>query len=204
MAAKILRVAWWSITLGTAMELILLVVAAVGGAVPGLKPILADLVQKVSWSFLVCTGLAIGTAASKNRGAVMGLAGLASAPAAFAIARALHKSAVQALGLAAPAGGHPSPMVLVLIKAVEYAWLGGILAYAAKRAWGGKGYILIGLLTGVVCAGLVVGLTLSGSAKTPALAALMSKGVNELLFPVGCSLVLFAAESIGRPASPSA
>ena len=64
----VVRVAWLSIGLGIALEVLLLVLAAytgTGGATP--KPFLADLVQKVSWSFIVCVGLAFGTTAGKAR-----------------------------------------------------------------------------------------------------------------------------------------
>ena len=41
------------------------------------------------------------------------------------------------------------------------------------------------------------------SALTPlSPAALMAKGVNELVFPVGCALVIFTAEVLGKRASP--
>jgi hypothetical protein len=40
------------------------------------------------------------------------------------------------------------------------------------------------------------------SAPTPLPpAVLMVKGVNELVFPVGCALVIFAAEVLGKRAS---
>lgn len=77
---KVLRVAWWSILLGLGMELLLLLAAAGMGAVPGIKPIVADLVQKVSWSFIVCVGLAMGSGMTKNQGVMTGVAGAIAAP----------------------------------------------------------------------------------------------------------------------------
>src|SRR3712207_5242448 len=71
---KILRVAWLSILLGIVLEVLLLVLAAytgTGGTTP--KPFISDLAQKVSWSFIVCVGLAFGSTASKARSGVMGL-----------------------------------------------------------------------------------------------------------------------------------
>jgi hypothetical protein len=42
------------------------------------------------------------------------------------------------------------------------------------------------------------------SAPTPlSTAALMVKGVNELVFPVGCALVIFTAEVLGKRVSTS-
>jgi len=41
------------------------------------------------------------------------------------------------------------------------------------------------------------GLTLALMSPLP-VAALVARGVNEILFPVGCSLVLFTAETLGK------
>ncbi len=198
--AKILKVAWLAIALGVGMELILVIASLCLRGAPAWKPVLADTAQKVSWSFFVCVGLALGTAAAKARAAVMGLAGLLAAPAAFHIARMLHKGTLQALDVAVPvaaAGGVPAVSVLVLIKVVEYAWLGTALGWLGKRSATGGGSAGVGLATGLACAVLVTCLRVSGAAKPP-VAALVSKGINELLFPMGCSLVLFAAEAAGR------
>ncbi len=199
MSSKILRVTWLSILLGIGMELILLIAAAGFGTLHGLKPIIADLVQKVSWSFVVCVGLALGTASTRMRASSMGLAGMIAAPAAFNVAHALHKSALQALEIAGPAAaGVPAPLVLALVKAVEYGWLGLVLGWVGKRASGAKTYALIGFGTGLVCAGVIIALVVQGAAKAPSVAALVSRAINEVLFPIGCSLVLFAAETVGR------
>ncbi len=51
-----------------AMEGLLLLLATGLGKAPALKPVVADLVQKVSWSALVCVGIAVGTAAPEALG----------------------------------------------------------------------------------------------------------------------------------------
>ncbi|HEY9421862.1 MAG TPA: hypothetical protein VIW92_10655, partial [Thermoanaerobaculia bacterium] len=124
---KVLRVAWLSVGLGIVLEIVLLVLAAftdTGGASP--KPFISDLAQKISWSFIVCIGLALGTTASKARPGVMGLLGLISAPLAFTVARSVHKGVNEALGLAATAGG-ASVFLIAALKGVEYAVLGAVL-----------------------------------------------------------------------------
>src|SRR5712692_6729574 len=97
----LLHVGWLAALLGLTMEVILVVLAAGFGTLKGANPVLADLVQKVSWSVVVCVGLAVGTTAKKARGPLMGLAGLLAAPLAFMVARSLHKGAMQALAVAA-------------------------------------------------------------------------------------------------------
>ena len=196
--ADILKVIWLSVLLGLGMELALVAAAAGFGKMPGVNAILADIVQKVSWAFIVCVGLVLGAGVAKAHEAAMGLAGLLAAPLGFNVARVLHKSAKEALGLVGVAGGAPSATVLVALKTVEYAWLGAALGRLGKRNAGGGAYAGLGLATGAVFAGVV--LWLSPRAPAEPLAALVSKGINELLFPFGCSLVIFAAEAAGRKA----
>ncbi|MGH9361605.1 MAG: hypothetical protein ACRD2T_06780, partial [Thermoanaerobaculia bacterium] len=199
----VLRVAWLAIGLGIALEVLLLTVAAYTGTQGSSpRPFVADLVHKVSWSFLVCVGLALGTVAGKARSAVMGFLGLVSAPLAFATSKALHKGAAEALGLAAAAGG-PSPLLIALLKAVEYGVLGAALGRLGKRARGRVGgYVGLGLLTGFVFGGAMIVVTVAAGAKAD-LASLLARGINEVLFPVGCSLVLYASEAIGKRLAPS-
>jgi hypothetical protein len=196
---RVLRVAWLSVGLGTFIEVLLLTVAAYAGtAGDSPKPFVADLVQKVSWSFLVCVGIAFGTAAAKARGAVMGLLGLVSAPVAFTTARSLHKGVAHALGLAAGAAAGPSPLVIAALKAAEYGLLGAALGRLGKRAGAGIGlYAGLGALVGVVFGGGILGLTVAAGAKAD-LASLVGRGINEVLFPVGCALVLYASEAVGK------
>lgn len=196
-AKTLLHVAWLSIVLGIVMELLVLGTASGLGIMPGAGMILADTVQKVSWSTIVCIGLAIGTAASKARGPVMGLAGLLAAPAGFAIARSFHSGVLQALGSGVAAAGQPSAYLLAILKGVQYGCLGMAVAWAGQRFQGrATAYVGVGLLTGVVFGGV----TLVLMSPLP-VAALIARGVNEILFPVGCSLVLFSAETLGKRAA---
>jgi hypothetical protein len=59
-------------------------------------------------------------------------------------------------------------------------------------------HLATGLLVGLVFGGTIVGLTYQMSPEPPVTAALVSRGANEILFPVGCSLVLFAATAMGQ------
>lgn len=66
MEATLLRVAWLSILLGYVVEAVKLLSAAGVGIFPELNlAVVADLAGQVSWSTILCVGLAIGTAVSK-------------------------------------------------------------------------------------------------------------------------------------------
>jgi hypothetical protein len=196
----LLRVAWLAVLLGFGMEALLLLVTAGFGIFPGLKPVAAALVQQVSWSTIVCVGLALGTAVSKARAPLMGLLGLLAAPLALEVSRSLHQGTVKALEIAGSASFFtPSLLVLALLKAVEYGCLGASLGWIGKRPWGGlMAHVLTGLIIGIVFGGAIVGFTYLYAPEPLSTADLVSRGVNELVFPVGCSLVLFSATAVGE------
>ena len=196
----LLRVAWLAILLGFAMEAVLLLVTAGFGVFPGLKPVAAALVTQVSWSTFVCVGLALGTAVSKARAPLMGLLGLLGAPLALGVSRSLHQGAVKALEIAGSASLFtPSLLVLALLKAVEYGCLGASVGWIGKRPWGGlMAHAVTGLIVGIVFGGAIVAFTYLYAPEPLSTADLISRGVNEILFPVGCSVVLFSATAVGK------
>lgn len=195
--ATLLRVAWLAILLGLAIQLLLLIVGFVFDTVPGIKPLIADIVNRVSWSFIVCIGLATGTAAARSRPAAMGLAGLLAAPLAFLIARSLHKAVAQALDIGPVPEGSSSALVFAGIKAIEYGWLGMLLGRIGQRLNAGvASYGGAGLATGAIFGGWVLALL-----YPLALPVMIARGVNEVLFPVGCALVIHAADAIGKRSS---
>ena len=175
-----------AILLGVLMEVIVLLA---GGS---LKTILRDTLSKVAWSSIVCLGVAAGASvAGKIRMPLMGLAGLIAAPAAFASAKAVHKAFTFG---AANAAGDPISIVLLLagMKGGEYLAFGLVTGWLAcerfEKAWH---YVIAGALTGLYFGGLIATVTLS-SGKGTALPVV----ANEVLFPVGCALVLFTSRML--------
>lgn len=198
-ARTVVNVAWMSILLGVTLEVFLLLIAAGAGPLVKLQPFAADLVQKITWASIVCIGLALGNSAAKLRPHLTGFLGFLSAPLGFATARALHKSTEKALGLvSAAAAAGPSPFFLAGMKAVEYAALGLILGWLARKESGLLPYITAGLGIGIVFGGTILGAMDWYSPKGLAGPALLSRAVNEFLFPVGCSIILFAAENLSK------
>ena len=174
-----------------------MIVSTFYGKSLAVQAIMADVVQKISWSTFVCVGLAVGSAASKMRSRMMGLAGLVAAPISFYLARIFHKSAVQALAVAGPAASMPSAAVLAGIKAAQYAVLGlviGKLDHSDEAGFGS--YALTGLFCGLVFGGLIIYLSVTQSPATVPIVSIITRSVNELVFPVGCSLVLYSARRL--------
>lgn len=201
LAGVLFKVAWMSVVLGIAIELLLILALFLFNKLNAgsAKPLLAETAQKVSWSFLVCTGISVGTAAQRARPAVMSALGLVFAPLAFVVARATHKGASTALGTDFPAGSVPGVETVALIKAIQYGTFGGILAWVSRRSWGERlpVFIGVGLLAGVVFGGLVLYLAF-GHMEHPEPAKVVSRAINEVLFPVGCAIVLWSATAIGK------
>src|SRR4028118_604760 len=137
LGSRLFRVAWLAILLGFAMEALLLLFTAGFGIFPGLKPVAADLVRQVSWSTIVCVGLALGTAVSKARAPLMGVLGLLAAPVAFTVSRSVHQGAVKTLEIAGSGGDAPPVLLLAVLKAVEYACLGLAIGWIGRRGGGG-------------------------------------------------------------------
>jgi hypothetical protein len=198
LGTTLLRVAWLAILLGFMMEGVLLLLGAGLGDLFGLGPVVAGFVKNVSWSVFVCVGLAVGTAVSKARVQAMGLSGLLAAPLAFEVSRALHKGTLEALAASGGGSDGASPVLIVVVKALEYAALGIAIGWVGKRPWGGAtAHAAAGLAVGLAFGGTILALTM-GASPQPPFADLVTQGVNEVLFPVGCSLVLFSAGALGK------
>jgi hypothetical protein len=201
LGSTLFRVAWLAILLGFAMEILLLLFTAGFEILPGFRSVLADLIGKVSWSALVCAGLAIGTAASKVRAPFMGLLGLLAAPIAFHVSRTLQQGMAKTLEVAAagaPVGTY-TLILLALLKAVEYGCLGAAIGWIGRRPWGGAlAHAAVGLAVGILFGGAIVSFTYWTAPEPLAATDLFSRGANEILFPVGCSLVLYSATALGE------
>lgn len=196
----LLRVAWLAIALGIAAEGLLLLLGTGFGEALGLKSAAADLVRNVSWSIFVCAGLAVGTAVVKARAPLMGLLGLLSGPLAFEASRVIHRGALEALAVSGGGGDDVSPVLIAAIKGLEYGCLGIGVGWVSQRRWGGAmAHVAVGLLVGVVFGGTELVLA-SASVPAPSASELFVEGVNEVLFPVGCALVLFSATALGKRA----
>ena len=196
----VFTVAWMSVLLGVGLELVLIVLAASAGTASRIQPFIADLAQKIAWGSFVCIGLAFGKAAAALRPQVTGMLGLLAAPVGFSVARATHKATEKALGLASAAvAAGPSPYLLAGIKALEYAALGLILGWMLKKAWSGaSSFLAVGLGAGIVFGGVIIGLMDWHAPQPLSPVGLATRGVNEILFPMGCALVLYAADSLSK------
>ncbi|MBL8190816.1 MAG: hypothetical protein JNK38_22560 [Acidobacteria bacterium] len=204
LSRTLLQVAGMAILLGLIVETVILIVAASFGKVLAAKPFLADLTQKVSWSVIVCLGLALARGATRLfaatvQAALVGLAGLLMAPPAFAVARSLYEGVQEALFIKVFQGGGGSPVLLALIKGIEYGCLGALLVWVSKQCWGNAlTHAGAGLLIGIVFGAVFIGAMSWGATASMTLGTMISRALNEILNPVGCALTLYSAEILRR------
>jgi hypothetical protein len=127
----------------------------------------------------------------------MGIAGLLAAPLGFTVARALHRGAAAVVSIG-PIGTGANPMWLALLKSVEYGVLGILLGRAVDRG----GATLVGCLACGLLAGLAFGSVAVWLMHPLPTGQMAARAVNEILFPVGCSLVLHVSRLLEQRLSP--
>jgi hypothetical protein len=182
---NLLRVAGLAAGLGVLMEAILVV----GG---NTTASLSSLLDHGLWPFLVCMAVAIGQSVSGGWPSRAAGISLVLTPAAFLIAKLFQRGMSVLLGGTEQGALLSSELLIEAgMRAVEYAVLAGALAWLAHQAWGGAlAHVGTGLATGVVF-GLLIAAVLPPS-------NLLGWTVEELVFPTGCALIIYASETLTR------
>lgn len=196
---RIVTAAWLAVIAGVAAQLIVIAVRAwAGGAIQGF---VAEMAQGVTWSFLVCAAIAVGTLASKVREHIAGLIGLVSGPLAWAAAKGVQKG-VQAL--AGAPQDHLTPLFWTVcgVKGLEYALLGiGLARLVMRSETRVSQYLTLGVLLGAIGACIVVALNIANATMTgatlpaPKIASLIA---NEIFFISACCMVIYTAQALSR------
>lgn len=194
-------IAWLSILLGLVMQGLVLLAKTALGPQPESMQVIVDFAQGITWAFFVCAGIGFGTAIARGRSAIGGAVGLISAPAAVGLAKGSQKVMGSALGMA----NKPAILSLLTVgslRALEYGFLGWMLAsLAAKANPRFSRFVGVGAAAGIIFGGAITFLTIHAAGlqqahmATPQVVALV---LNEMLFPVGCSFVVYLALNIGQ------
>jgi hypothetical protein len=191
-----LAVGAFSVLLAVAMEALQVAATLLVGGHYGTSLSVRDAILKLPWALLVCAGVWLGIVVGRGRPVIAGLAGLVIAPLASLGARAAAEMA-HSLTFAANLGPSPSPLLIAGVKGVEYACLGLAIAWLRERQWAhGSHHAAAGFLAGLIFGGGILAVTAAGQPLTPVV--LVGWLVNEMLFPVGCALILFRVEGSRR------
>lgn len=196
---RIAVVALLSVILGLAVQSAVLGIK-LAGRPPG-TDLVVDLASGIAWSLLVCTGLAIGLTIAKGRPLLTGTLAFCFAPAALATAKASQKVLTDWLD-AAERQAVLGIGTVSLLRAAEYALLGWLLARLVvrdeDRPWS---YLGAGCAAGLIFGGAITGLTWRAASHGGAPLAAPVLGatvINEMVFPVGCALVIFFGQFVGH------
>jgi hypothetical protein len=187
LARRVLRAAWLGVLLGLLIEVLLLAVAFWQDQLPEGMRIVADTVQKLSWSSLICAALVAGQTAVRQRAAIAGISGLLAAPAAFLTARALHQASLEVLGAGIVASA--SQWLTAGVKGIEYALLSVAIAWLSKRDVQWQPYVLAGAVIGT--AAYVLTWMLLPAPGDP-----LQRAVVEISHPIGCALAVHISSQV--------
>ena len=98
--------------------------------------------------------------------------------------------------------GRPFAAGLGVIKALDMRFCRrGRLGYRARKR-SALHHALVGLSAGVVFGGIILGYLYFSSAKQIGAAVLLPRAINEIVFPIGCSLVLYVTEMVAEHYQP--
>lgn len=201
---RIVTAAWLAAIAGIAAQLAVIGVRLWAGGTINQAGFLAEMAQGVTWSFLVCAAIAVGTLAAKSRGLFAGIIGLLAGPLAWASAKGVQKGVQAAAGV--PEDQFTPLFWMVCgVKGIEYAVLGAALTTIVGRDDAKlPSYLTLGLLLGLAGAGAIVALNLGNAAmagtEMPA-PRIASLAANEVFFATACCLVIYAAQMFTRHAS---
>jgi hypothetical protein len=199
LARQLFAAAWMAVALGFALEALTALGAFTLGRNARLPVFLANAGQKIGWGTLVCVGLAFAKAFKPKNPGAAAWAGILAAPAAFTVSRAIHKGLAQALGLDVASAAPALLLLFATIKALEYGVLGSMLGRLDERATATLStYLSTGAWVGILFGGATLAATAFFSPVASAAADWFARVVNELLFPIGCALILFAASTAGK------
>ncbi|MGB3502627.1 MAG: hypothetical protein WBA44_13460 [Mesorhizobium sp.] len=201
---RVALIALLSIGLGFVIQGLILTAKLWGGVFPASTTVVSDLTHGITWSLLICVGVGMITALSKARPAIAGALSLLAAPLAVAIAKASQKMMAglidaadqqAALSLSAVAG----------LRAIEYGVLGWLLAALVQKSeTRASRYFGVGGAVGVVFGGAIAWFAYHAALTkglNPGTVQIVSSIINEVVFPLGCAGIIYAAQFVSRSAS---
>lgn len=198
---KIAILAFCSIALGFAIQGLILVAKLAAASDVTWANTIVSLTGGVTWALLVCTGVGIGTSIVKARPLLAGVIALICAPIAIALAKSSQKVMSGLMG-AAEQEAVLSLGTISVLRAIEYGVLGWLLGrLVQKGAEGSWPYLRVGTGIGVVFGGAIAALTYQAAVMQglqPGPVQIASSIINEVIFPIGCALVIYVGQLVGR------
>ena len=182
---NLVRVAGLAAALGVLMEVILVV----GGQATAS---ISDLLNNGLWPFLVCMAVAVGQAVVGGWPARAATFSVIATPAAFIGAKIIQKGISVMLDNTAAGNVVTGDLLLEAgLRALEYAVLAALFAWLVWQPWAGAlAHVGMGAAIGIVFGALIAVFITPDSP--------LGFVVEEIVFPSGCALIIFASETLAR------
>lgn len=180
---NLLRAAGLAAILGLLMEGVLIA----GGEA---SATLTSLLDHGLWPYMVCMAVTVGQAVAGGWPVRAGAFTVVAVPIAFLLAKVIQKGIDVLLDSAASGVFMNEGLLLKAgLRALEYAVLAAGLAWLGRKPWAGAlAYLAVGATVGVLSGPII-------AAVFPP-ASFLDWAVEELVFPTGCALVVFASETL--------
>ncbi len=194
----VITTAWIAVLVGLALQIVILFAKGAVGAGVSQAQAIIDVAGGVTWAMLVCAGVAAGTVAARQSGSSVGLIGLICAPLAFAGAKGVQRGLGWLLGQ--PLEKYDTLVYLSAgLKALEYALLAMALAFLIGRPRTSVTHFLgVGTLFGFVFRFIFLWLNQSHSPTPLPPARIVGLALNEMIFPIACSLVIYVVARLAE------
>lgn len=161
----------------------------------GLPELTRDFILRTPWSILVCVAVWSGLVYGRGSAAVTGLVAAVSAPVASLVAHALAETGAS-VGLSAVHEMLVSPYLVAAQKGVAYAVLALLVLWLwARRRATAWHHAAAGLVVGLLFGGALLLLEAQRGMGHMTAAILVAGVVNEVLFPIGCAVLLWHARA---------
>jgi hypothetical protein len=152
--------------------------------------LLSETAGGITWALLVCFGVAAGSALSQASEAVAGAIAFIATPLALVTAKAVQGGVSEFLGQQAP-GLPPGLAIIAAVKACEYGTLAFVLARLAHRGVDAVApHLLVGLAIAATFGTALTAIATAMPDPNLGIPQIATTAVNELLFPIGCVLVV--------------
>lgn len=190
------RVGLLSVVLAVLLELLQIVVTVAVGADYGPSKVARDTLLKLPWTVIVCVSLWAAITLGADRTKLIAIVGLLAAPIASLVARSVAELAHAFTAAAAPAAA-PAPLLVAALRGLEYAVLALVVLWLRRRVRSAAlHHAAAGLLVGLLFGSALLILIVRFASEPVTIGTLMAWTINELLFPVGCALILSRAEQV--------
>lgn len=195
--------ALFAVTLGIGLQLTLLASRYWATGMPVAAKAISEFGAGLSWAAIVCSGVALGIGASRHRAAIMGWLGLLCAPTAFALAKGVQRGVETMMTGSATTKLNALLLQIGVIKTIEYGLLALLLAWLIEH---GKStpwrHAAAGLGFGLLGGSAVLVLEIRHATAPLPIGKLLGLGINEVLFPVGCAMVIYAVARLAGQVGP--